>query len=125
MSFIIGAVTLPRYPERIQYSVGADIKSYMYPGALPLLISFGNKADVLTLEGRLQAIGSTKANLETNYINPLKALVATQVTLAAPDGRYDDTDWVFVKFDFDERPGWSRSFYIRCEFWKGSDITIL
>lgn len=125
MSFQIGAVTLPRFPEKITFRKAADVKSYMMPGALPLLISFGGKADSIVVEGRLQLAGSTKAQIITNYIVPLEALVNTIVTITCTGRTWTGTNFVFVKFDYDERPGEVRSLYYRMEFWKGSDMTVL
>ena len=120
MTFEIGAVTLPRFPEKIQFRKAADIKTYRYPGSLPFIISFGGKADILIIEGKLQEDGVTKADLITNYISPLEALVGTAVVIDYNDRSYDDTTFVFVNFTYDERPGWKRALYIRAEFWKGS-----
>lgn len=125
MSFIIEGVTLPRFPEKIQFKKAAQVKSYLYPGSLPLLISFGNKADVLIAEGKLQEAGRTKAQIITDYVGPLEALVSTVVTIQNVGRAYHGTDFVFVNFTNDERPGWVRALYIRMEFWKGSEMTEL
>ena len=121
MSFIVGAVTLPRFPEKIQFRKAAEVKTYMYPGALPLIISFGGKADVLIVEGKLQEAGQTKAQIVTNYVAPLEALVNTAVTVQCAGRSYHNTEFVFVEFTYDERPAWVRAFYFRLEFWKGSE----
>lgn len=121
MSFAVGAVTLPRFPEKIQYKKACEIKSYMYPGLLPLLISFGGKADVLIIEGKLQEDGVTKADIVTNYVSPLELLVNTEVVIDCDDRSYDGEKFIFVNLTYDERPGWARAFYIRMEFWKGSE----
>jgi len=125
MSFIVEGVTLPRFPEKIQFRKAADVKTYRYPGALPLIIGFGNKADVLIVEGRLQEAAVTKATLVTTYVSPLEALVNTVVTIQCVGRSYHNTDFVFVNFTYDERPGWARAFYIRMEFWKGSEHMVL
>lgn len=125
MSFIVEEVTLPRKPEKIQFRKAAEIKTYMYPGALPLIISFGGKADVLVIEGRLQAAGRTMAQIVTDYVTPLEALVNTVVTIQYTGRSYHNTDFVFVRFNHDERPGWARALYFRMEFWKGSEHTVL
>ena len=125
MAFEIGAVVLPRFPEKIQFRKAADIKTYRYPGALPLIIGFGNKADVLIIDGRLQEAGVTKANIVINYVSPLEALVNTEVVIDCDGRSYDDTTFVFVNFTYDERPGWARAFYFRAEFWKGSEHMVL
>jgi len=121
MSFIVGAVTLPRFPEKIQFRKAAEVKTYMYPGALPLIISFGGKADVLIVEGKLQEAGQTKAQIVTSYVAPLEALVNTAVTVQCAGRSYHNTEFVFVDFTYDERPAWVRTFYFRLEFWKGSE----
>ena len=125
MSFIVESVTLPRYPEKIQFRKAADIKTYRYPGALPLIISFGGKADVLIVEGKLQEAGQTKAQLLAGDVTDLEALVNTVVTIQNTGRTYHNTDFVFVNFTYDERPGWARALYIRMEFWKGSEHMVL
>lgn len=125
MSFIIGAVTLPRFPAKIQFKKAADIKTYRFPSALPFIISFGGKADVLIAEGRLQEAGRTKAQITTDYVAPLEALVSTVVTVQNVGRSYHNTDFVFVNFTHDERPGWARALYIRMEFWKGSSHMVI
>lgn len=125
MSFIIGAVTLPRIPEKIQFRKAADIKTYRYPGSLPFIISFGGKADVLIIEGKLQEDGVTKATLLAGDVTDLEALVGTVVTIQYANRPYHNTDFVFVNFTYDERPGWKRALYIRAEFWKGSEHMVL
>lgn len=125
MSFIVGSVTLPRYPEKIQFRKAADIKTYRFPGALPLIISFGGKADVLIVEGKLQEAGQTKAQLLAGDVTDLEALVNTVVTIQNTNRPYHNTAFVFVNFTYDERPGWATALYIRAEFWKGSEHMVL
>lgn len=97
----------------------------MQPSALPLLIVFGGKADVLVIDGWIRVAGQTKAQLITNYISPLEALVGTVVTIQYTGRAYHNTDFLFVKFDHDERSGIVRGIPYRMEFWKGSTHTVI
>lgn len=125
MTFEIGAVVLPRIPEKIQFRRAADIKTYRYPAALPFIISFGGKADILIIEGKLQEAGVTKADLLAGDVAALLALVNKNVVITYADRPYDGKTFVFVNFTYDERPGWATALYIRAEFWMGSEHMVL
>jgi len=119
MSFIIDAITLPRFPENIDWEPEADIKSYSNPGNRYMLLVLGLKTDKLVIDGWLASAGSTKAQLTTNYITPLRAKLATQVTITCAGRPYSAETFVFAKMKFTERPGVARAYQFRMEFWKG------
>jgi len=118
-------VTLPLDPSNLMYKKSAEVKSYTMPGALPLLIAFGGKADVLVIDGWIRVAGQTKAQLITSYISPLELMLYEVVTIQYTDRAYHNTDFIFVKFDHDERKGITRAIPYRMEFWKGSTHTVL
>lgn len=124
MSFIIGAITLPRFPEEIKFRKAADKKTLRYPSNRPIILVYGKKVDVLSIEGRLQATGQTKANLVTNFINTLEGYIGTEQTIQNAGRSYHNTAFICVDFVYDERPGSVRTFYFKMEFWKG-DIHIV
>lgn len=124
MSWVIGTVTLPFPPKKVTDKSPADVKSYTYPGELPLLISMGNKARILSLEGYISAIGKTATQLEEDYLVPLRNMVHTQVTVAAPDSRYDG-DYIMVAFSFWEEGGTIRVFRYKIDLWKGHIHVVL
>jgi len=128
MSFQIGSVTLPRYPMRIEHKMDADIKSTRFPSALPLLISFGRKAEVLKIEGLLAEAAHTKANLVTDYLSgsgKLEDLIHTVVTITSTGMLYSGRDFVFAGMNIEERPGFARVFFYNMEFWRGSTHVVI
>jgi len=130
MSFIIISavhpnVTLPQIPANLMYKKSTDVKSYTMPSNLPLLISFGAKADVLVIDGWIRVAGQTKAQLIVSYISPLELMLNEVVTIQYADRAYHNTNFVFVKFDHDERKGIIRGIPYRMEFWKGSSMTVI
>ena len=119
MSFVIGAITLPRFPRQIRFRKQADIKELRYPSNRPIIIVYGGKADHLMIEGVLQASGQTKADLITNYVAPLEDLLYTEVIIQNADRSYHNTAFVFVDFESEERPGLTRTIEYKMEFVKG------
>jgi len=117
-------VEFPRIPEEIRYRKQADIKDLRYPSSRPIIIVYGGKADRLTISGRLNKSGQTKAQIITNYITPLQSLLYTEVTVDYVNRPYDGETFVFLDFEWEERPGWARTIYYRAEFVKG-DIHIV
>lgn len=119
MSFLIDAIQLPRFPDKIDYEPQADVKTYTNPGKRFLIISRGKKADILVIQGKLQLAGNTKTNLTSTYITPLEAKMATEVTITNAGRSYSGEKFIFVKFKHSENPGWARAFEFRMEFWRG------
>ena len=124
MSWVIGTVTLPFPPQRISDKSPADVKSYTFPGELPLLISMGNKARILSLEGYIAAVGKTSTQLEEDYLIPLRNLVHTQVSVAAPNSRYDG-NYILVDFTYWEEGGKTGSYRYKIILWKGHMYVVL
>ena len=91
----------------------------MNPTKRSIVISFGRKADNLVVEGVLAAAGQTAANVNTNYLVPLTAMVYQSVTISN-SGRYDEK-WVMTSFEYDEEGGKMVSFKYRMEFIRGLD----
>ena len=129
MSFIItapaGDITLPRYPSRITHKLQADVKETRFPGALPLLLAFGRKANKLQIEGIIAYPGSSKTTLTTNYLAPLDVAVYKTVTITSTGMLYSGRTYVFAGITFEERPGVTRAFFYSAEFWEGSTIIAL
>ena len=117
-------MTLPRIPEEIRYRKQADIKDLRFPSNRPIIIVYGGKADRLTISGRLNSAGLTNAQIITTYVTPLEALAYTEVTVQYAGRPYHNTDFIFLDFEWEERPGWARTLYYRAEFIKG-DIHIV
>jgi len=121
----IDGINLPLNPITTRCAGTIVTEEGPLPGDLPLIVSIGKKAKKLTIEGWIWVSGQDKAYLETNYILPLDAKLHTEVTIAAPDTRYDG-NWIMSKFESEE--GIHRSnvaFYYEMEFLKGSQHVVL
>jgi hypothetical protein len=130
LNFVItptaGAITLPRFPSRIVHKLQADVKQTRFPGALPLLLAFGRKANVLQIEGIISTMpASSKDTLTTTYLTPLDAAVYKTVTITATGRLYSGRTYVFAGISFEERPGVMTAFFYTAEFWEGSQIISL
>jgi hypothetical protein len=98
MSYIIGGVTLPTAPSRVSKRNPAKVEEFEVDG-LPILIVPGYGAIELNIEGVF--FGSSKSDIEEDYLEPLEDLKGTEVTLTCPGGRYDG-DWVLADFSYAE-----------------------
>ena len=85
MTWVIGGITLPRDPSKITTKAVADVKAAGWPGKLPLLVSKGNKARILSLEGVIQEEGKDLTYLKTTYLTPFLNKLHTEVVVAGPD----------------------------------------
>jgi len=124
MSWIIAGITLPFAPSRVIDRYPAEVKAATFPGDLPIILSIGDKARVLEIEGIFAEAGQGKAHLETTYIIPFRNRVHTVVAVSAPDTRYDG-DWLLESFSYEERSGVVRAFYYKMVLWKGKEYMVL
>jgi len=124
MSWVIGTVTLPINPTKIMMRYPTVSSEATNPGDYAILLSIAKKAITLTLEGILYKAGYSAADLETNYINPLVALLHNEVTISAPDTRYDG-DWIFNDFKYEERGGLLAAFNFTMIFKRGGIHIVL
>jgi len=121
-------VTLPRFPTKVSHKLQADIKETRFPGALPLLLAFGRKANRLQIEGIIQEVNRTKDQLTNDYLEKLDVMVYKEVVIVCAGRLYDSNNkvparrYTFAGITFEERPGFVRSFFYNAEFWEGSDI---
>jgi len=119
MTWIIGGIALPLDPQSTRLQYAAEVKTLNYPGDLAMILSLGRKVDVLTIKGYITEPPKTKSELESTYILPLKEKVYREVTISAPDSRFDGK-WILVTFVVDEKPGEVGVFWYEMTFWKGS-----
>ena len=124
MSFQIGSVVLPHVPYKIMdtWKVGKLTKK-AYPNNLPIIVSIGQDRG-LEVEGWIFVQGQTAAYLETNYIIPLRQLVHTEVTISAPDTRYDGS-YVFESFVVDEEYKYLNAFKFKAKFSPGALVVVI
>jgi len=118
------SVTLPINPTDVSLQVVAKTEAMDIPGDFPFIMSLGKGPEVLDLSGWIYEAGSSAATLETNYISKLKSFVYKEVTITAPDSRYDGT-WIMTEFRFQEIGGLVDAFSFTMRFVRGSDHIIM
>jgi len=114
-------VTLPRNPDKATLKYAAWFKEY--GAGSPIIVSLGTKATVLTIEGLFACPGKDMSDLESDYVNPLKDMLHKEVTIEAPDTKYDG-DWIFTTFNVEERKGVVRALWYKMEFVKGEQHVV-
>lgn len=121
VSWQVGNITLPYSPYKISCKNTANLKDYISPGDLPLILSFGKKGRVLTLEGTLYIKGQNIEYLDTIYITPITAYVGTIVGVVGPGTRYDG-NWFVSAFDIVEDKGTNIYVTYKLELLQGSTM---
>lgn len=124
MSWVIDTITLPRNPKTASMKYTTVTKTIPMPGTEALVVAMGRQPQVLTIDGLISEAGKTLANLETDYLIPLKNKVGTVVTISAPDSRYDG-DWLMNAFTYQEVGGNIKAFKFHIEFYRGSEHIVL
>jgi hypothetical protein len=126
MTWTIGGVVLPDAPSKVTMQYKAVTKVVKYPTNKEIIISLGRAADKMVIEGSIVDNSKTQAQLESNYLIPLRNLVYTEVSV--DDGNagrsiYDGTDgtstWIVYSFNFWEDGGYTASFKYKMEFIRG------
>jgi hypothetical protein len=102
----------------------ASIEIVEIPGEEPFILSFGKDAKELTITGRLYVSGQTASYLETAYLLPFLACLYKEVTISAPDTRYDGA-WIMTQFQFVEEGGVPDTFTYIMEFKLGSEQLVM
>jgi hypothetical protein len=95
MSFIIGAVTLPKVPEHMSVSKSANKQTEPKSGDYPLALVDGFTGSI-TLSGKLE--GSWPTNFEA-ILSPLLSAVGTAVSCTIGSGL--DGTYLLEDFKFD------------------------
>ena len=83
-SWSIGSVDLPYGPESIRLPASAQKDSVNVTSSLPINIYDGLKEYTITLTGTIADPALTDAELWSNIIVPLQALLGSEVTLLCP-----------------------------------------
>ena len=115
MSFSVGAVTLPRVPVKITRMSGVNAKQTSIPADKPIILSM-EAVDTIACEGWIAQASSSKTQLKTDYVTPLRLLKNTVVALAYPGHDIDGETALFTKFTVEERPGVTMAFWFSMEF---------
>ena len=112
MPWVIGSVTLPYGPSRVDIGKAPKVEDFDLDGDEPIVNVVTPATNDLTFRGSIAVPGSNKDTINTAYISPLLALRGTSVSVSDPSGIYDGTYFVadfkatdvsqggFVKFDY-------------------------
>jgi len=111
---------LPINPRKVTVKFTAVTKVIPFPGEQAIVMRFGKQPKVLTLTGLFFKPGRDLTHIETWYIFPFQNLVYEEITLLAPDSRYDGT-YVLTSFVFEERGGRPSLVSYKIELMQGSE----
>ena len=95
-------VTFPVNPQVITDENSIIETDFQVDGQQSVMISEGLDIRTLTLKGFFYSSGYAKADLDTNFCNPLLAMNRQQVTLASPTARYNGS-WVLIVKSLEEK----------------------
>jgi len=126
MSWVIGSVTLPYGPNQITDDVDCETDTLDLDGLAAILFATAPGIRIVTWSGSISEASHNKADLETDYGSPLRAMQGTEQTVASPSGAYDG-DWLVKKVSFREQAEGSivaRILYT-IVLWQGSDLVVL
>ena len=112
MAWVIGSVTLPYGPSRVDIGKAPKVEDFDLDGDEPIVNVVAPATNDLTLRGSIAEPGSDKDSINTDFVAPLLAMRGTSVSISDPSGVYDGTYFVadfkatdvsqgaFVKFDY-------------------------
>jgi hypothetical protein len=100
-NWIIGEVTLPLRPNQVTDDNPAQTENFDRDGQEPIIFSTSPGARTLTLNGSISSRDSTKAQLGTTYLAPLRAMKGKVVSLVDPHQIYTG-DWMVKQVTFHE-----------------------
>ena len=95
-------VTFPVNPQSIVDENPIVETDFQVDGQQSVVISEGADIRTLTLKGFFYASGQTKANLDTNFCDPLLSLNRQEVILTSPTTRYNG-NWVLIVKSLQEK----------------------
>ena len=96
----LSAVSLPSAPKVYNDQNPADITIVKIAGQAPVLIGVDLAERTLRLEGSIWVHGQTNANLEANYLAPLRAMAMQAVSIMDPDSQFSGSGWILKQPDF-------------------------
>jgi hypothetical protein len=100
-NWLIGEVTLPLRPNQVTDDNPAQMETFERDGEAPIIFSTSPGARTLTLNGSISSRSSTKAQLGSTYLTPLRALKGKVVSLVDPHQIYIG-DWMVKQVTFRE-----------------------
>jgi hypothetical protein len=100
-NWIIGDITLPLRPNQVTDYNPAQTENFDRDGQEPIIFPTSPGARTLTLNGSISSRNSTKAQLGTSFLTPLRAMKGKVVSLVDPHQIYIG-DWMVKQVTFHE-----------------------
>jgi hypothetical protein len=97
MVWSFGTVTLPYGPSKVQRNKSANKEQICQSGDDPIQIVDGFKDNNVSLTGTIADSTKTAAELVSTYIDPLLAIVGSEITVVSTDGSCSGT-WLLDDF---------------------------
>ena len=94
MAWVIGSVTLPYGPSRVEIGRPPKVEDFDRDGDEPIVNVVAPATNDLTLRGTIAVRSSDKDTIFSTYVSPLLALRGTSVSVSDPSGNYDGTYFV-------------------------------
>ncbi len=110
MAWVIGGVTLPFGPVRVEIGKPPKVENFDLDGDEPIVNVVAPATRDLTIRGTIA--GSNKSTINTNYLSPLLALRGTSISITDPSGIYNGT---YFCADF-KATDVSQGAYVRFEY---------
>jgi hypothetical protein len=100
-NWVIGDIALPLRPNQVTDDNPAQTENFDRDGQEPIIFSTSSGVRTLTLNGSISSRDSTKAQLGTTYLIPLRAMKGKVVPLVDPHQIYIG-DWMVKQVTFHE-----------------------
>ncbi len=110
MPWVIGSVTLPFGPVRVEIGKAPKVEDFDLDGDEPIVNVVAPATKDLIIRGTIA--GSNKSTINTSYISPLLGLRGTSQSITDPSGIYNGTYFVA---DF-KATDVSQGAYVRFEY---------
>ena len=94
MAWVIGSVTLPYGPVRVDIGRAPKVEDFELDGDEPIVNVVAPATNDLKLKGTIRVKGSSKGTINTTYIAPLLAMRGTSVAVTDPSSVYSGTYFV-------------------------------
>jgi phage protein U len=98
MAWTFGTVTFPFGPTQIAYVKTINKESMPQSGDDPVAIVDGTSSNSVQLSGSIADPSKTDADLWTDILTPLLALIGTSISVSSSNGSIDGT-WLLEKFE--------------------------
>ena len=98
MAWTFGAVTFPFGPTQISYIKTINKESMPQSGDDPVAIVDGTSSNSVQLSGSIADPEKTDAQIWSDILTPMIALIGTSISVTSTNGSIDGT-WLLEKFE--------------------------